>query len=247
MLDSPGKRLASFRASIRLSQRAFAAEVGTSHPRIVEMEKGKAALSTAFLAKISARYGVSADWLLHGIGDMLMPHGGFGGDGSAPRVEPPNRDQPIPADLVMDQVKYVRVRRMDLDVSAGNGLGETAEGPGEAVLLPRDWLVSRRLAPDMCVLVRVRGDSMAPAIPDGAFLLVNGAERHSGQPGVYALTWRGEAFAKRLTVLSRTADGRPEAVLLVSDNAAYPPVTIAGPDLAELRIAGRVRAVFAFL
>lgn len=203
--------------------------------------------SKDFILKLSEHYAVSADWLLYGIGDMLMPHGGFGGDGSAPRVEPPNRDQPIPADLVMDQVKYVRVRRMDLDVSAGNGLGPAEDGPKEAVLLPRDWLVSRRLAPDMCVLVRVRGDSMAPAIPDGAFLLVNGAERHSYQPGVYALTYRGEAFAKRLTVLSRAANGQPAAILLVSDNPAYTPVTIAGPDLAELRIAGRVRAVFAFL
>lgn len=147
----------------------------------------------------------------------------------------------------MDGVEYVRVRRCDLDVSAGNGLGPAEDGPSDAIALPREWMMRHRLAADLCVLVRVKGDSMSPGIADGSYLLLNAAERHSYSPGVYAFTLRGEAFAKRLAVTAKDQAGRPSALVLISDNPAFAPITVAGPDLDELKIVGRVRGVFAFL
>ena len=177
---------------------------------------------------------------------MLMPIGpGSGADGKD-RTEPPNLGKPMHGAFVMDGVEYVRVRRLALDVSAGNGLGEAQDGTSESIALPRDGMMRQRLAAAMCALVRVKGDSMAPAIPDGAFILLNAAERFTFAPGIYAFTRDGEAFAKRLAVTSTALDGTPAPVLLISDNPAYPPVSLAGNDLESLKIVGRVRGVFAF-
>ena len=176
-----------------------------------------------------------------------MPHGsGFGGNGDA-RIDPPDLGKPLHGAFLMDGVEYVRVRRLALDVSAGNGLGEAQDGASEAIALPRDWMMRQRLAADLCVLVTVRGDCMAPAIPDGAFLLLNAAERSAQAPGIYAVTRGGEAYAKRLAVTSTGPDGRPTGIVLMSDNPAYPPVSLAGNDLDNLTIVGRVRGVFSFL
>ena len=231
-----------------MNQRDFAAAIGSSQARIASMESGSAALSRAFLHKIAATYGVSADWLLYGRGDMLMPHGtGFGGATGEARVEPPDLGKPLHGAFVMDGVEFVRVRRLDLDVSAGNGLGPALDGVADAIALPRDWMMRQRLAADLCALVKVRGDSMAPAIPDGALILVNAAEKVDPRPGIYAIALDGEALVKRLAVTSSGSDGRPTSILLVSDNPAYPPRAIAGDELRDLRIVGRVRGVFAFL
>ncbi|MFN3973450.1 MAG: XRE family transcriptional regulator [Gemmobacter sp.] len=247
MIDSPGKRLRLFRDSLGMSQREFAAALGTSHGTVAFIESNKRTPSKDFLVLISDGYGVSADWLLHGVGDMLMPHGaGFGGAGGQARIDPPDLGKPLNGAFVMDGIDYVRVPRLDLDVSAGNGLGPAQDGIADAIALPRDWMMRQRLAADRCALVRVRGDSMAPAIPDGAMILINAAERFAYTPGVYAFTRNGEAFAKRMAITATGPDGRPAGVLLLSDNQAYPPVSVAGPDLDGLVIVGRVRGVFAF-
>lgn len=248
MGDSAGSRLALFREHLGLSQRKFAAAIAVSPGRVGSIEAGSAPPSRGFMEKLSGTYGVSADWLLHGVGDMLMPHGaGLGGATGQPRINPPDLGKPLHGAFVMDGVEYVRVRRLDLDISAGNGLGPAEDGTSDALAIPRDWMVRQRLAADLCALVRVRGDSMAPAIPDGAFLLLNAAERFTYAPGVYAFTRNGEAFAKRMAITGTGQDGRPTGLLLLSDNPAYPPVSVAGPDLDALVIVGRVRAVFAFL
>ena len=247
MIDNPGKRLKSFRKSLAISQRAFSLKLGFSESFAGLVENGKTALTRELLERISERYGVSADWLMYGHGDMLMPYGsGFPGE-SPPRIDPPDLGKPLHGAFLMDGMEYVRVRRLALDVSAGNGLGPAEDGASEAIALPRDWMMRQRLAADLCALVRVKGDSMAPAIPDGAFILLNAAERFTYSPGIYAFTRDGEAFAKRLAVTSTAPDGTPASVLLISDNPAYPPVSLSGNDLDNLVIVGRVRGVFSFL
>lgn len=246
--DSPGHRLAEFRKQKRLSQRALSQQLGFSGGRVSQIESGYSTPSHDFLSALTNTYGVSADWLLHGVGDMLIPHGaGFGGKTGQARIEPPDLGKPLHGAFIMDGVEYVSVRRCDLDVSAGNGLGPAEDGPSDAIAMPREWMMRHRLAADLCVLVRVRGDSMSPGIADGAFLLLNAQERHSYAPGIYAFTLRGEAFAKRLAVTAKDPSGRPSALVLISDNPAYAPISLAGSELDDLKIVGRVRGVFAFL
>lgn len=247
MGDSPGNRLTLFRKSLGISQRALSGKLGYSDSLVGLIEAGKTDASQSFIRSIATTYGVSSDWLLYGAGDMLMPRdGGFLGASGTVRIDPPNPGKPMHGAFLMDGVEYVRVRRLALDVSAGNGLGPAEDGASEAIALPRDWMIRQRLAADLCVLVTLRGDSMAPAIPDGAFLLLNAAERDVRSPGIYAVTRNGEAYAKRLAVTSSGPDGRPTGIVLMSDNPAFPPVSLAGADLDSLVIVGRVRGVFAF-
>ena len=67
-----GKRLAAFRKTLGLSQRAFASSVGVSGGFIGQLEADLLPPSRSFLEKILGRYRVSADWLLYGRGEMLL-------------------------------------------------------------------------------------------------------------------------------------------------------------------------------
>lgn len=68
---SPGKRLASFRNSLKLSQKAFAQSIGFSGGLVGQLEADLSPPSRSFLQKLSEVYGVSSDWLLNGRGSMF--------------------------------------------------------------------------------------------------------------------------------------------------------------------------------
>ena len=244
MSDSPGKRLALFRKSLKASQRSFAAGIGLSGGLIGQIETGITGLSQEFLSKISEAYGVNADWLLHGHGEMLRPPGqAF--SGRTALVEPPDYGKPGHGDMRIDGYDCVRLRRMDLSVSAGRGV-VAIDGPEAAPLIvPTAWMQRLQINADAAVLVQVKGDSMAPAIPDGSLVLVHLMEKLLEKAGVYAFSLEGEAFVKRLIPADLDPDGRPRAITILSDNPAYPPRAVSGNSINALRIAGRVRGVMA--
>lgn len=246
MSDSPGKRLASFRNSLGIAQRRFAAEIGVSPSRIGTLETDGAEPSRAFLQAISDRYNISADWLLNGHGEQFhAPTPGF--QGRSKRVEPPDYTRPGHGDVRFGDNDYVFIRRADISVSAGNGTSDV-EGPDTAsVALPSAWCARAAINSDLAVLVKVKGDSMAPTVSDGSFVLVHLMEKAVAQPGIYAFTREGEAFIKRLVPSDLNADGRPGTIMILSDNPSYPPFALSGPRLNELRVVGRVRAVFTTL
>ncbi|OYX43317.1 MAG: hypothetical protein B7Z02_09205 [Rhodobacterales bacterium 32-67-9] len=244
MGDSPGKRLASFRQSLGLSQRAFGAAIGTSHATVAFIEGDERDPSRAFLQKISDTYGVNADWLLSGHGEMLRAPGG-GYEARRGSVEPADRSKPGHGDVTYAGIEYAFARRMALSISAGNGLTPIDEGEAEGVAFPVAWLRRQGINSDLAVLVSVKGDSMAPAIPDGALVLIHVAERSIASAGIYAFNLDGESYVKRIVPQSSGADGRPSAVAVLADNLAYPPIVLSGPELNRMTIVGRVRAVVA--
>ena len=68
---SAGLRLALFRKQMGISQRELGATLGFSKGRVGQIECGLYPPSRQFLESVSAHYGVNADWLLNGHGDML--------------------------------------------------------------------------------------------------------------------------------------------------------------------------------
>lgn len=244
MGDSPGKRLSLFRKEQQLSQRAFGASLGVSGGLIGQIEADISAPSRGFLEKISDTYGVSADWLLNGQGEMQRALGpGF--KGTTMRIEPPDRAKPAHGDFQSGNIDYSLIRRMDLSVSAGSGVVALEGDAAASIALPSRWLSGAGVNGNLSVLVTVKGDSMAPAIPEGAFVLVHLMEKMVTKPGIYAFNLDGQSFVKRLVPAETDGDGRPIAISIISDNPAYPPKVLAGRQLNELRIVGRVRAVFA--
>lgn len=246
MGDSAGKRLALFRNSLGMSQRAFAAALGVSPGRIGSMETDKDTPSKNFLLKISDTYGVSADWLLNGQGEMQRAIGpGF--KGATVRIEPPNHADPVYSDFQSGDVNYAMIRRMDLSVSAGSGVVAVEGQDAASVALPSSWLAAAGINPNLSVLVSVKGDSMAPAIPDGAFVLVHLMEKIVAKPGVYAFNLDGQSFVKRLIPAEADGDGRPLAISIISDNQSFAPKVLTGRKLNDLKVVGRVRAVLALI
>ena len=224
-----------------LNQGDFADSLGVSRANVGLIETDTRAPSRSFLQKISERYNVSADWLPNGHGEPLhTPLPGFPSrrDG---RIEPPNYDMPAHGDFAHNGEEYVLIRRSDLSVSAGNGL-VPVEGPGdERLAFSRSWLLRNQINSDLAVLVRVKGDSMAPTIADGATVLIHVIENAVKREGVYAFTRDGACYIKRLIPAGLSETGRPTAIVILADNPAYPPESLSGHQLNELRVIGRVR------
>ena len=133
---------------------------------------------------------------------------------------------------------------MNISVSAGKGLVPVENGESERIALPMSWYERHRINSGLAVLVIVEGDSMAPAIPDGALVLVQAIENQISQPGVYSFNLDGEAFVTRLIPSDMNGDGRPDTIMVISDNTSFPHYALFGKRPNGLRIVGRIRAVF---
>ena len=225
-----------------MSQRAFAATLGVSGGLIGQIEANSLPPSRSFLEKISERYGISSDWLLNGYGEMLrLPGQGFKGRTAV--IEPPDWNRPGHGDMLIDGFDCVRIRRMDLSVSAGSGVVPVEGEDAAPVALPVSWLRAQRINSDLAVLVQVKGDSMAPTIPDQAFVLLHLIEKSVQMAGIYAFSRDGDVFVKRIVPSQIGKDGRPAALLVVSDNPAFPPLALTGQEMNSIRLIGRVRYV----
>ena len=84
---------------------------------------------------------------------------------------------------------------------------------------------------------------MGSTVPDGSLVLISFAEREILREGIYAFGRDDMSFIKRLIPLEFKADGRPQKVMILGDGLAAAPETVSGPDLLDLQIIGRVRAV----
>lgn len=244
--DSPGKRLAAFRNSLNLSQRAFGGVLGVSGGLVGQIEADLSPPSRGFLTKLSDAYGINADWLLNGHGQMMRtPGSGF--EGRKVTIETPDRSRPGHGEIVIQGKDYSWVRRMGLSVSAGSGLEELEPEDEDGLLLPSSWFGRRGINPDLCVIVSVRGDSMAPTIPDGAMVLIDCTKKTVEQSGIYAVALDGQAYVKRLIPSRDAPEKPPSAILMVSDSPGYTPVPLVGDRMNALRVVGRVRAVLSDL
>lgn len=233
-----GAKIKELRTASGSTREAFALLLGEKPSKIQDIESGRQRVNDEFLRKLIEHFQVDLNW--------LFDVSGFGGDGS-PRIEKPDQSRPLAGHFNADGEDYSLIRRLDLSVSAGNGLVPVTDGIVERVAFSRTWLLRNRLTADLCVLVRVKGDSMTPSIPDGALALINCAERWSTTPGVYAFTRDGEAYIKRVAPLSLGRDGRPTALIIASDNPDYPTETLLGPDLAGYKPVGKVHTVITTL
>jgi len=234
-------RFARFRKSVGLAQRELAQKLGVSPGTIGMIESGKNNISFNILRALSDHFGASADWLLYGIGEMRQP--GFADRRGGGRIEPADRSRPASGDLRYDGEDFSFVRRMEVDVSAGHGLVPISQSTAEVLAYSRTWLLNQGINADLAGLVRVRGDSMAPAIPDGALVLVHLPEMRVERSGIFVFSLGEDVYIKRLDPVFSGGSGQLVALVAVSLNPHYPPMTIAGPDLSDLRIAGRVRGV----
>lgn len=151
---------------------------------------------------------------------------------------------PHPSDPTSDfDTDFVLIPRYEVNLSAGPGLLPDTEHVEERLAFSKVWLSRNLINPANAGLVRVRGDSMAPTLPDGALALVHTAEARVDREGVYAFSRDGEAFVKRLVPVAIGPGGTPTSIVIISDGGSIQPEMVTGPALGDLRVVGRVRCI----
>ena len=129
----------------------------------------------------------------------------------------------------------VTVVRRDVAVSAGPGV--VVEDDPALGIATIDARLARQLGlrEGASSMVRVRGDSMAPGLADGDYLLVNEDDRVPGsRGGIYVLRIGDAVLVKRV----RAEAG---ALVVTSDNPAAPPVPGGRPTVIG-RVVWQMRA-----
>jgi phage repressor protein C with HTH and peptisase S24 domain len=166
-------------------------------------------------------FSVNIDWLITGEGEM------FDGPRS---VAPPANSR-----ANLDQPDFIRLPMYDgVHASAGAGVTPTSEHSSAVLAFERQFLRERGAIPDSCTVIKARGDSMTPTIPDGSLLVVDHSQREVANGYITVVGVGDDLLVKRIR---RRLDGMVE---LISDNAAYAPEVIAADRLEQLRIVGRV-------
>ena len=227
-----GQKLKTIRADHGLTQDEFCAALEEKPSKIRDIESGRQRVNDEFLAKLVKRFPIDLNWLFD-VGGFEGRHGN--------QIDAPARDLPAHGDFRFDGEEFAMISRWDLSVSAGMGLLPVEGGEKEALAFSRSWLLRNGINADLAVLVRIKGDSMAPTIPDGALVLVHAAEMVVEHEGIYAFTRDGAVYVKRLIPMSHDIDGRAAGLVILSDNMTYGPETVSGEAMNELRVVGRVR------
>lgn len=206
------QRLTAVREALGCSERkAFAAELGMNAETLGGYERGDTFPDQAFLLRYKQDFSVNIDWLITGEGEMF----------------PAGKDQ-LGSDLIA--LPFYA----DVAASAGPGLVVGPEAHESVVAFTRTFLRDQGATPESCSVIRARGDSMAPTIPDASLLIVDHAQAEVANGCIMVINVGEDLLVKRVR---RRLDG---LVDLVSDNPAYPPETIGRETIQQLRIVGRV-------
>lgn len=166
----------------------------------------------AWIRKAATELGISADWVLTGIGSMLF---------AAETLESSSHH--------VTMIPMVEAR-----LSAGHGSFETNNTIEKKYSFRSDFLHRKGTVSQM-VMMRVEGDSMSPAIENGDVVLIDQSQTAPRAGSIYAVGVEDVVYLKQF-------DARPGKIILSSFNLAYPPFEIdAQGDLeSSVRIIGRL-------
>lgn len=181
---------------------------------------------------VFAKAGANINWILTGMGEMLISAIGGKYD-----VENRTTHFVVSQEQAKYQVGFVAVPLYnDIHAAAGHGALVGCEQADDALMFKEDWLRFElgAKASDLC-LIRVSGDSMEPTLRGGDVILVNQQITRPDREGIYILRMGEMLLVKRLQAV-------PGGNLrVISDNAAFDSWVISLADLGvEIAIIGRV-------
>ncbi|WP_310459606.1 LexA family transcriptional regulator [Ruixingdingia sedimenti] len=134
-----------------------------------------------------------------------------------------------------DQPDFIRLPfYRDVSASAGPGALAVSEQSDSVIAFARSFLRDHGAVPERCSIIRARGDSMSPTIPDASLLIVDHSQTEIANGCIMVLDVDGDLLVKRV---HRRLNGMID---LVSDNPTYPPETLPPAALQQLRVIGRV-------
>ena len=205
-------RIKKARASAGLTQKALAEKAGVEQPVISQLETGKN-LKSAFLATIASACGVSAIWLATGKGDMKPS---------------------APAESNVEQGPQITSAPRKINIVGTAQMG--SDGYWSGLDGNEGWVETYSRDEDAYAL-RLKGDSMAPAIRNGWIAVCE--PNHRLVPGEYVMvtTTDGQSMVKELLFENE------ESVSLMSVNAAYGERrSIAWSDIEQIHYVGNILA-----
>ncbi|WP_165937530.1 XRE family transcriptional regulator [Antarcticimicrobium sediminis] len=219
------------RANSGMTQDDFASALGVKPSKVRDIESGRQRVNDEFLTKLVEIFPVDMNWLFSGRSDDL----------EAPSISPADGNKPLPGQVRINSQEYSTIGVFDVDAAAGNGIIPVSEAASDMMAFTRSWLMRHGVVADLAGLLRVRGDSMSPTIPDGAYVLVDFRGKADWSvPGIYIVRYNGAIVVKRLQLPIRSNENW---VAMISDNATYPPIFIHDPDDVEFQPIARVRGV----
>ena len=185
------KRLTEARIAQGLGKSELAREIGVSAATLTNWENGKVeSIKGENLMKVCVALNCSESWLMRGSDSppsdrilQVLP--------GAQRVVA--RDD--------NSSEFVQVAKVKLRLSAGITGFQTAPDTtdGRTVSLPRQWLDKKAYSPDRLVAIKIKGESMEPALHEDDVVIVNTAETEPRDGYVFAVNYEGEAVVKRLS------------------------------------------------
>lgn len=218
------------------SDSELARKLGISQQSI-SSARTKDRVPDSWIREAAEQFGLSADWMLFGVGGMYLPDG----EAQAPRA--PYRTAPRPEEAALPRQperllaadgEIVMVPMVEARLSAGCGSFETSGGVERHYAFRMDFL-RRKGQPAEMVLMRVDGDSMAPEIQDGDAVLIDRSQTAPRPGGTYAVSVEDLIYLK-------VVNAEPGKLVLTSHNTLYAPIHVdtRGQLESTVQIIGRV-------
>ncbi len=141
--------------------------------------------------------------------------------------------QPRPKDAeVPAENRHIAIKQLAAAAGANEEPNESVAG---YITFTRSWLDRNGLYPQQCTVVGVKGESMAPTLPDGSAILVDRNRAQLKEGRIFVLQTDEGMLVKRM---DRDSGGNWR---LVSDNPAWDPVPwpVGAKVFGEVRWVGR--------
>jgi SOS-response transcriptional repressor LexA len=213
------KRIKIILEELEMTQLELAQKMDFSQGIISEFTSGTRNPSKEFILGLS-KFGVSIDWFLSGVDPIFLP----GSDKKSQRtpLTPKNltkidqqlekikaeikeiqdylneisKDPPDSGTFVSDpEPDYCNIPFMQ-NVAAGPPIAQS-EDLSDTIPVPRQFFRKKRVKPEKCYAVRVKGESMTKKIPDDSIVLI----RRSGAPkngAIQVVRCGGSSTRKRM-------------------------------------------------
>lgn len=123
-------------------------------------------------------------------------------DHAAALTPPPVLSKSSRVELIDDQDdEFIEVPRVSLSLSAGiTGFQpDPVFEDGGKIKLLRSWAEQNQYLPQFLYAIKVKGESMVPALYDGDTVVINVADTTPVDGDVFAVNFEGEAVVKRMS------------------------------------------------
>lgn len=189
---SIGKRIEDKRKEAGISQGELSKRIGVSRPSVSQWEADTSKPKGDNLLKLASALSTTADFILYGKDAKRSPSKNKGEVEFLGGFDLWDSGTPLDEDEV--EVPFYS----DVELSAGAGRLPVRENDGPKLRFSRATLRRYNVHPDLAACAKVRGNSMEPAIPDGATIGIDTGHTEIKDGDIFAINHHDELRVKVL-------------------------------------------------